>query len=248
MNIEERKSIDGVLSKGNAPFKKCAVIVAGGIGSRAGGGVPKQFRMLKDRPVAWWAIEAFRREDPLTRIILVVHPSYISYWHELMVALPENERPECELVAGGASRVESVRNALRCISADKDSLIAVHDAARPLISTEMLVRGWNKAQECGACVPVIPVTDSLRHLLPEGSESVVRKDFVAVQTPQIFAADILKKAYRIEDSENFTDDASIVEAMGIGIELYEGDPRNIKITNTGDFAVADLYLDEIRNA
>lgn len=248
MSIPNPKYIDGVLSEGSAPFKKCAVIVAGGTGSRAGGDVPKQFRLLKGRPMAWWAINTFRLEDPATRIILVLHKAYLAFWKDLMASLPIHEQIECEIVAGGNNRRESVENALKLINRDSFTLIAVHDAARPLLSIEMLRRGWKKAMETGACVPVVPLTDSIRHLVEDTSESVARKDYVAVQTPQIFISDVIKKAYELPDSEDFTDDASIVEATGAEIALFEGEHRNFKITNPCDFAIAELFLDELENA
>lgn len=222
-------------------MEKYAVIVAGGEGTRLGGGLPKQFRMLGRRPVLWWALNAFHTEDPSTNIRVVLHPDYFEEWKKLFQKLPEKERISHEIIPGGKTRTESVRNGIASIPASENALIAVHDAARPLVSVEMIGKGWRAAAENGGAVPVTPVTDSLRQLDAIGSRAVDRNAFVAVQTPQVFRADLLKEAYSICDGV-FSDDASVYEASGHHPALYAGSPLNIKVTNPGDLEIAELLL------
>lgn len=227
-------------------MEKYAVIVAGGSGLRAGGPLPKQFQELAGRPMLWWAMDAFRREDPATRVILVVNGDYISLWNGLYGSLPEEDKIPCRVCRGGASRPESVARGLQLIGQEA-SLVAVHDAARPLVSTELIARGWEAAMRSGAAVPVVAVSDSLRMLSDGGSAPVDRSRYVAVQTPQVFRSSVLLDAYsRVSDYSGFTDDASLVEAAGHKVALYDGDPVNMKITHPGDAALAAARLTDSR--
>lgn len=241
MTVARTESSSVASSSDGATLQKCAVVVAGGSGLRAGGGVPKQFRDLCGRPVVWWAMKAFRDADPHTRIILVVRRDCRPLWESLFDALPQSDRIEHELVYGGATRTDSVLSALALIAERDDTLVAIHDGARPLIDAETINRGWRHGAESGACVPCVPCSDSLRRITADGTVSVSRKDYLAVQTPQVFRADIIKKAYRQMEGE-FTDDASVVESAGMRVGVYEGNPENIKVTNPGDFAVAHALL------
>ena len=222
--------------------KKYAVIVAGGSGTRLGGDLPKQFQTLNGRPVLWWSMKAFHDEDPSTKIILVLNGGFIGTWQDMYASLP----PECQfphtITEGGTSRTESVKNGILSIPASDDVLIAVHDAARPLVTVDMIREGWKAAANHGAAIPAVPVTDSLRHIDADGSKAVDRKDYVAVQTPQVFKASILKSAYKRNPEAVFTDDASAVEAYGLEPVLFSGSPRNMKVTNPGDIQIASLFL------
>ena len=222
--------------------EKYAVIVAGGKGTRAGGGVPKQFREVAGKPMIWWSLKAFQAEDPHVRIVLVLPSDAISFWQDLHSGLPEQVAHVC--VAGGASRTESVRAGLAAIPEAAGGLVAVHDAARPLVTPALISRGWAAALASGAAVPVVPVADSLRHLVPSGSEAVDRAQFVAVQTPQVFSLPLLREAYSGMREGSFTDDASVAEAFGVMPVLYEGDPDNFKVTNPGDFIRAQILLSQ----
>lgn len=222
--------------------EKYAVIVAGGTGSRLGGGLPKQFRELNGKPMVWWSIKAFADVDVNTRIILVVHPDYIDVWNKLVESLPEEDRIPHDVRGGGASRTESVINGIAGIPCSDDILIAVHDAARPLVAQSLIERGWETGKKYGACVPVIPVTDSLRKINGDENEAIDRKDYVAVQTPQVFRASVLKQAYDKNPGMTFTDDASATEAAGWKTSLYDGSPENMKVTNPGDLEIATLRL------
>lgn len=226
-----------------------------------GCGIPKQFRNLKDHPVVWWSMKAFHDEDPSTAIILVLPEQFISLWKDYFDTLPSSERFEHLCVAGGSSRTESVSRGLSAID-NYDSLVAVHDGARPLINKAFVAEAWGKAEETGAAIPVIPVTDSLRRLKPGNSslseatsraagsdqtyscesEAVDRSMFVAVQTPQVFKTSLLKDAYAKGAGKTFSDDASVVEAAGGKVALFHGMPDNMKITNPKDLAVAAALM------
>ena len=224
-------------------MKKYAIILAGGEGHRAGGKLPKQFVELLGIPILWWSVIAFHKEDPQTEITVVVHPGFFDDYDILHSELPEDVKNiPVRVVAGGRSRGESVANGLLGLEEKEDSLIAIHDAARPLVTTGMIKAGWECALKNGAAVPCIPVTDSLRELTDGKSVSVDRSRFVAVQTPQVFKSKILYDAYGLEEHPGFTDDASRVEASGTDITLYDGRPDNIKVTNPSDFVLAETLL------
>ncbi|MDE6008853.1 MAG: 2-C-methyl-D-erythritol 4-phosphate cytidylyltransferase [Muribaculaceae bacterium] len=225
-------------------MRKHAIIVAGGSGTRLGGEVPKQFQLLAGKPLLWWALKAFAYEDPATVLHLVLPSRFIPLWQTLKDKLPAEDRFQVLVHEGGSSRTESVLSALDSIPSDDEILVAVHDAARPLVSRKVIEEGWGAAADSLAAIPVVAVTDSLRHLEPEGSRSVSRSEFVAVQTPQVFRADILKKAYGNMGEGVFTDDASVVEASGITPRLFPGSPDNIKVTNPGDLEIAELLLNK----
>lgn len=227
-------------------MQKYAIIVAGGEGNRAGGVVPKQFQLIAGIPMLWWSVRAFHAEDPDTRIILVLHPGFFDEWDLLYAELPEADRKiDVHISCGGRSRLESVRNGLMSVPDGNDALVAVHDAARPLVSVEMISRGWLAAEESGAAVPAVGMTDSIRRIEAGVSVSVPRKDYVKVQTPQVFDASLLKHAYEGTLSDLMTDDASVVEAAGHKISLYEGSPYNMKVTEPLDIKIAETLIELI---
>ena len=232
----------GASSQGGAPLGKCAVIVAGGTGSRVGSALPKQFCDLGGRPMLWWTLEAFRREDPAVGIVVAMHPDYIGMWSEMVASWGADGCARHVVVPGGATRRESVARALEAVPEDC-GLIAVHDAARPLVSEGVIARGWEAAAAAGAAVPVVAVSDSLRHMESDGaSRAVARSEYVAVQTPQVFDAGILRRAYAGEDSPAYTDDASVVEAAGYPVALFAGEAENFKVTQPHDLILAELLL------
>ena len=219
--------------------------MAGGVGRRAGDELPKQFHKLLGIPMLWWSVKAFYEEDPNTEITIVMHPDFHDLYHKLLTELPESiQKIDVKICSGGQTRGESVSNGLKSIDEPSVSLIAIHDAARPIIDIEMIRRGWESARRHKAAIPVVPVTDSLREKSGEGSIAVDRNRFYAVQTPQIFGLKFLKQAYQEAINFEFTDDASLVEAQGSKVHLYEGSPVNIKVTNPMDFKIAETLLAE----
>ena len=207
-----------------------------------GGGIPKQFRTLCGRPVLWWSMKAFHEENPDTLLIIVLPEDFISLWKDFYSSLPVSEQYPHKIAYGGKTRGESVKNGLTLIE-EEDSLVAIHDGARPLISPRLISSGWEALNKYNAAIPVVPVTDSLRYYVSEtNSESVDRNKYVAVQTPQMFKVSILKEAYKKAENTVFSDDASVVERTGEQVFLFPGSYDNIKITNPKDLLIAEVLL------
>lgn len=218
-----------------------AIIVAGGVGSRSGDSLPKQFHELAGHPMLWWTIRAFHNESHDTKIIVVMHRDFMDYWNDIK----GNDCAQHEIVAGGDTRTASVASGLELIPDIAIGLVAVHDAARPLASKKLISDGWKFAAEYGAVIPGVRVSDSLREGTKEISHSVDRSRYFSVQTPQVFEIDLLKKAYAEaikSEGITFTDDASVVEWHGHPVRIYDGDPANIKVTYPVDFRIAEIEI------
>jgi len=210
-----------------------AVIVAGGKGLRMGGDVPKQFLPIDGKPILMHTIEAFRRAIEDIKIVLVLPAEQQDYWRMLC---EEHNFHSPEMIAnGGETRFHSVRNGLSLLPDDADAVVGVHDGVRPFVSAETIQRCYNAAAEGKAVVPVVPVVETIRQILSDGrSITRPRDEYRLVQTPQTFPLALLKEAYRQPFSEAFTDDASVVEALGKEITMVEGNRENIKITTPSD--------------
>lgn len=212
------------------------VIVAGGKGVRMGGDVPKQFLLLGGKPVLMHTIERFHAFDAQLQIILVLPPDQQGYWHELCLA--HHFKLPYLLADGGATRFESVRNGLALIPNDAQGMVAVHDGVRPMVSVKVIERCFAMACKAQAVIPVTPVVETLRQIMPDGASQTVNRDaYRLVQTPQTFDLQLLKQAYQQPYSTAFTDDASVVEALGMQITMVEGNKENIKITTPFDLDV-----------
>lgn len=222
----------------------CYIIVAAGTGSRFGAPLPKQFCHLGGRPLLMSTIDSVRSADPQAAIVLVLSRQMIGPWRE-MCAEASFDISDIIIAAGGASRAESVSNALASVPDRCTGWISVHDGARPVVSAELIERiAQARRPDIHGIIPATAVTDSLREAEADGSSHAVdRSRFRAVQTPQSFPASLLKDAYLRASGQAFTDDASVMEAAGYtNLVLVEGDPRNIKVTHPADIAVAALYL------
>lgn len=217
-------------------MKKFAIIVAGGQGIRMQGNLPKQFLPLGEEPVLAHTLRRFALPD--IRIILVMNPSYLDYWKEL--SAPIHDLPEHTVIPGGTTRALSVLNGLNAI--EEDGWVAIHDAVRPLCSRNLIHRLFQEATDHGSAIPVVPVKDTLRLLTPEGSTTVSRDQYRAVQTPQVFHLGHLRKAFQLEDVSGYTDEASLFQAAGHPIHLSEGEEQNIKITVPSDLITAASLL------
>ena len=222
-------------------MKKYAIIVAGGKGLRMGGELPKQFIPIEGRPVLMRTLDTFHACDSGIEIVLVLPRDHQPYWQELCreyaFTIPHH------IADGGATRFHSVQNGLALVD-DAEALVAVHDGVRPFVSHEVINRCYQEAASYGAVVPVIPVVETVRHLLFEGSETVSRDAYRLVQTPQTFRVSLLRSAYEQPFCEAFTDDASVVEALGHAVHLVEGNRENIKLTTPFDLTVARALLTE----
>lgn len=214
------------------------IIVAAGTGSRMKTEGPKQFALLHDKPVIVYAIEKFLQFDPQIEIVVALRPEYTL---EFEAILRKFNLPEVVLAPGGETRFHSVKNAVEKVSAEAQ-VVAVHDAARPLVSLPTIQNAFSAAQKSGAAIPVIDVSESLREVDSLGSRAVNRKDYRIVQTPQCFKKEMLLAAYRQNYSPEFTDDATVVESAGNKIQLVEGNKENIKITYAHDLALAAALL------
>lgn len=216
-----------------------ALIVAGGKGLRMGGELPKQFIPIGGKPVLMRTMEAFYGSDPEIRIILVLPHSQQDYWRQLCrefrFSLPH------VIADGGETRFHSVKNGLALVKTP--ALVGVHDGVRPFVSPEVIARCYKLAAEKKAVVPVIEVVETVRRLTGDGSVTVNRDDYRLVQTPQVFDAELLKKAYGQAYTSRFTDDASVVEASGGSVFLTEGNKENIKITTPFDLKIATVLTE-----
>ncbi len=214
------------------------IVVAGGRGLRMGGEVPKQFLPVGGLPVLMRTLQTFYKADASLHIILVLPVDQQERWGELCqeysFSVPH------QLQTGGETRFHSVQRGLSLIPDEVDALVGIHDGVRPFVATEVIHRCYLMAAQQGTAVPVVPVVETLRQLLPEGdSLTVDRQSFRLVQTPQVFRLSILREAYLQPFSPDFTDDASVVEAMGCTVALTEGNRENIKITTPADLAYAE---------
>ena len=218
--------------------EKIVIIVAGGKGERMQTEIPKQFLEIKGKPILMHTIDQFRIYNSDIQQIIVLPVTQIEFWKDL--CKKHNFKVPHEIIVGGSTRFESVKNGLKAVKIP--ALVAVHDGVRPLVSIDTIARCFDEAEKNGAAIPVIELVDSIRHVTKNGNQSVDRNNFKLVQTPQIFDGELLKKAYQQEYSAFFTDDASVVESLGVTIKLVEGNRKNIKITNEYDLKLAEAYL------
>lgn len=214
------------------------IIVAGGSGTRCGGSLPKQFRLLHNRPVLARTIDRFAAALRGAEIVVVLPERHIAFWKDFAARF---EVAAHRVVAGGEERFHSVCRGLAALRSEPE-LIAVQDGVRPFASAELIRRVADAAAETGAAIPVVQPVDSFRRLEGEESQIVDRSRLRIVQTPQIFRADWLTAAYEQPFDPRFTDDASVVEAAGHRIALVEGERNNLKLTTADDFAIAEAML------
>lgn len=221
-------------------MKRYAIIVAGGKGLRMGGEVPKQFLPIGGKPVLMRTIEAFVSAYDEMEVILVLPAEQHGYWEQLCQEYSFNI--PVRIACGGETRFHSVKNGLAAIPQTATGVVGVHDGVRPFVSRETIHRCYDEALVSKAVVPVTPVVETLRHLCGEGSETVSRDEYRLVQTPQTFDIQLLRQAYSQDYTPFFTDDASVVEAMGHQVALVDGNRENIKLTTPSDLVFAEAYL------
>lgn len=219
-------------------MKKYVIIVAGGKGLRMGSDLPKQFLPVGGKPVLMHTLEVFRKYDAAIQLILVLPREQQNFWKQL--CREHDFDVEHRVVDAGETRLHSVKNGLALVQAP--GLVGVHDGVRPFVSVEVIRRCYDLAEQHKAVIPVVDVVETLRHLTEVGSETVSRNDYKLVQTPQVFDVELLKQAYEQEFTPFFTDDASVVEAMGVPVHLAAGNRENIKITTPFDLKVGSALL------
>lgn len=215
---------------------KYAVVVAGGNGLRMESDIPKQFLLLRGKPVLMHTLQKFSN---CKQLILVLPDKQISYWGELCkqynFLLPHT------VVKGGRERFFSVLNGLRALP--DDGLVAIHDGVRPCLSEQIITNSFDVAEKYGNAVVAVPSKDSIRMVDEEKSIAVDRSKYYLIQTPQTFNLALLKKVYgQTVYQDKFTDDASVFESAGNIIHLVKGEYTNIKITTPEDLPLAELFL------
>jgi 2-C-methyl-D-erythritol 4-phosphate cytidylyltransferase len=221
---------------------KIVLIVAGGTGTRMNAGIPKQFILLKGRPLIMHTLDIFRQFDPEILIRIVLPESHKSTWDKL--CKKHNYKNQHEVGTGGETRFHSVKKNLSFVP--DDCLIGIHDGVRPLVSLRTIERCYNTAMEQGNAVPCLDIPETLRRLDPQGTVQVDRTNYRQIQTPQVFRGSILKAAYLQEYNEGFTDDAGVVESAGHTIHLVDGNRENIKITYSNDLKIAEALIGRIK--
>ena len=206
---------------------------------RMGSDIPKQFLPVKGIPVLMRTIMRFYEYNPQIRIILVLPKHQQKYWRELCQKYAFSI--DHTVVDGGDTRFASSRNGLAAIPSGSKGVVGIHDGVRPFVSTDVIARCYNAARAHGAAIPVVPVTDTLRHITSASEgRNVMRANYRIVQTPQVFDIALAKQAFTQTYREEFTDDASVAEAMGCKVEMVDGNRENIKITTPFDLKIAEV--------
>ncbi len=219
-------------------MKKFAVIVAGGSGSRMNSDIPKQFLLINNKPLLFYTLNTFLNAYDDLHIILVLPEKHISKGQEIIDAWFNKNR--ITICKGGETRFHSVQNGLQLVN--EESIIFVHDGVRCLVSKDLIIRCCVQAAESGSAIPVVTSKDSIRLVVEEGNVPLDRSCVKLVQTPQTFHSKILLAAFKIDYKDKFTDEATVVEAFGLKVDLIEGEEKNIKITTPADFSLAENLL------
>ena len=231
-------------------MKTTAIVLAGGRGKRMNSAVPKQFLMIKDKPVLYYSLKAFE-DSFIDSVILVTSEDDMEYCKKEIVD-KYGFTKVVKIVAGGKERYHSVLNGIKAAS-DCD-YIFIHDGARPFVTQDMLARLLECVEESKACVAGMPVKDTIKIANEEGFiDTTPKRELVwMIQTPQVFDFALIKKAYLILEKDEYsllqkgisiTDDAMVVEMLlGEKVKLVEGSYQNIKITTPEDLAIAEGFL------
>lgn len=219
---------------------KYAVIVAGGVGTRMKSNIPKQFLLLNGKPILYHTIKAFQTTISGIKIILVLPKEYMEQL-DYLNSLSENIA-DIVVVSGGETRFQSVKNGLNAIQTD--GIVFIHDGVRPFITQNLLENCLQTALEKGNAIPCVFIKDSLRKINSSNNEYANREEFRAIQTPQTFQIDSIKKAFEQPYQASFTDEASVLENLGEEINLIHGIDENIKITTPFDLKMAEIIISQ----
>jgi 2-C-methyl-D-erythritol 4-phosphate cytidylyltransferase len=220
-------------------MKKYVVVVAGGSGARMRAAQPKQFLLLRGKPVLWYTLMVFLAAYDDLEIVLVLPAGHMEAGRAVVDAVSSPSR--VRLVVGGETRFHSVRNGLALV-VEEDALVAVHDGVRCLVGVDLVRRCFEQAEKVGSAIPVVECADSVRLVSSEGSEPIDRSVVKLVQTPQTFQGSLLLRAYKEAVGVSFSDDATVVEASGVAVHLIAGDKTNLKITMPIDLLIAEQVL------
>ncbi|GHB33357.1 2-C-methyl-D-erythritol 4-phosphate cytidylyltransferase [Mongoliitalea lutea] len=223
-------------------MKKYALIVAGGSGTRMGSPIAKQYLPIGAKPVLMHTLQRFHEFDAEMDLILVIPGSDTDYWKSLCKEY-DFHIPH-QLVAGGQTRFQSVKNGLNAIQS-LDGLVAIHDGVRPFVHLEVIHQSFQTASITGSAIAVVELKDSIRKVEENGSSTFQnRSAYRLVQTPQTFQLAKIKQAFETEESPAFTDDATVYEHQGWQVSLIPGNLENIKLTTQDDLRFATFILGE----
>jgi 2-C-methyl-D-erythritol 4-phosphate cytidylyltransferase len=220
-------------------MEKYVIIVAGGTGTRMQSELPKQFVELCGKEIIVHTIERFLKFDPEIHIIISVHADFKEHLGKLF---SKHKFQNIKVVEGGKTRFHSVKNALDTLTV-ASAVVGIHDAARPLVSIDTIQRCFTTAAAKGNAIPCVTLSESVREVIEEKNKAVNRNNYRIIQTPQCFRISDIKKAFELPYNDNFTDDASVLEANGGTIHLVEGNEENIKITLPKDLLIAKTFLE-----
>ena len=232
--------------------KLVAIVPAAGAGKRLGLGINKAFAVLRGAPLIVHCLAMLARTQLVSQAIVVLAPAEVEEGSELLGRSQADYFPSLpiKVVAGGKERQDSVANALAAVPADAD-YIAVHDGARPFAGRAVFERTLAAAKEQGAAIAAVPVKNTIKVVDAKGVvvDTPVRSTLVAVQTPQVFRAALLKDAYAhlAAHPAAVTDDASVVELLGHRVVVAQGRYENIKITTPEDLVLAEHFLEELQD-
>jgi len=223
-------------------MRVAAIIVAAGRGERAGGGLPKQFRLLAGEPVLRRSLRLFATHPDIAAVQPVIEPAFDAEYRAAAAGMEKLLAP----VPGDATRQSSVRAGMEALAQAEPEFVLVHDAARPLASPALLDRALAAVASTGAAIPALPLADTVKRVdeLGRVMETLDRTALRAVQTPQAFSFhDLLAAHRRAADAgrDDFTDDAALAEWAGMTVTTFAGEPGNIKLTSPEDFARAQAF-------
>lgn len=220
-------------------MRKYAIIVAGGAGIRMGGNTPKQFMLLKDKPVLYYTLKVFLEAYTDLQIILVLPVDYTDMGQEIIDAYFDKDR--IKITAGGDTRFQSVKNGLGLV--EGESIVFVHDGVRCLLTKDLIYRCYQQAVETGTAIPAVVSKDSIRLITEEGNTAFDRNKVMLIQTPQTFHSKIIVPAFQIDYKDKFTYEATVAESYGMKVSLVEGEENNIKITRPVDLLIAERIIE-----
>ncbi|MDR3407885.1 MAG: bifunctional 2-C-methyl-D-erythritol 4-phosphate cytidylyltransferase/2-C-methyl-D-erythritol 2,4-cyclodiphosphate synthase [Methylovirgula sp.] len=225
------------------------LVVAAGRGTRAGSGLPKQYRPVAGKPLLTHTFFALLQGAPAARVLAAIHPDDVALYEEALRQLPEDLRARLLPPAfGGETRQISVKNGLEALAQQgAPQIVLIHDGARPFASQALIGRAREAALAHGAAVPGLALTDTVKQIDAQGRivATPLRESLRTVQTPQAFRFELILAAHRkaaAAGQEGLTDDAAIAEWAGHPVYVFEGEQTNMKITNAQDFAVAEAKL------
>lgn len=230
-----------------------AIVLAAGAGKRMQSAVAKQYMLLDEKPIIWYALNAFEKSNYIHQVILVVGAGEVPFCQKDIVEA-FGFKKVTKIVEGGAERYLSVWEGLKCMKPEDGNYVFVHDGARPFVTEDIIRNAYEAVKEHGACVVGMPVKDTIKVADADGfaAQTPNRRTLWAVQTPQVFEESLIYSAYEkvvhnLEELKKkgieITDDAMVVETMtNHKVKLVEGSYENIKITTPEDILVAQSFL------